>query len=375
MAPHLTEDELDFAQAKASAGKTPVEVHALLAKKRARKGVDAPNLTNVRKALKGKTYKRGRQERRGRKLKLSPKVVKSMNKIRKELTKKADGDYEVRWKDVLKKSKAPQAHRSTAKRAFERAGVSVQWRRPREKPQRPPEIKKERVKLGSKLAKRPGAYYADEVDLIIDNKRFDTPTHEQARKYLKKGGVRGHLRLASEGLNDEFTKPSKKKNRMNTGGSVSVCAGISNCRIVLWEYLKGRWNGDSAVALYQGPIMKALKKERGQKRSYTVLEDNDPSGYKSSKAVAAKRALRIKPLLWPRYSPDLHPLDYSIWEKIHKRVLAKKVTGKETVKAFKKRLRLTALRTPSSEIRDSIVTLPKRAKAVVDAKGGNIPRD
>ena len=352
-----------------------MEVHALLEKKRARQGLDTPNLTNVRKAFKGKTYKRGRQETRGRKLKISPKVARSMNKVRKQLCKKAESEYEVRWQDVIKKSKAPKAHRSTAKRAFERAGLPVEWRRPREKPQRPPDVKNERVKMGGALAKRPGTFYTDKVDLIIDNKRFDTPTHEAARKYLKKGRVRGHLRLKSEGLKDEFTKPSKKKNRMNTGGSVNVCAGISNCRIVLWEYLKGPWNGASAVNLYQGPIMKALKKERGEKRSYTVLEDNDPTGYKSSKAVAAKRALRIKPVPWPRYSPDLHPLDFSIWEKVLDRVLAKKVKGKESVKAFKKRLRLTALRLPSSEIRPSILALPKRAKAVVDAKGGNISMD
>ena len=90
--------------------------------------------------------------------------------------------------------------------------------------------------MSAALAKRPGTFYADKVDLIIDNKKFDVPTHDAARKYLRKGRVRGHLRLPSEGLQEELTKPCKKKNRMNPGGSVSVCAGVSNCRIVLWEY-------------------------------------------------------------------------------------------------------------------------------------------
>ena len=44
--------------------------------------------------------------------------------------------------------------------------------------------------------------------------------------------------------------------------------------------------------------------------------------------MAAKRALHIKTLEWPRYSPDLHPLDYSLWEQIRARVLAQKVEGR-----------------------------------------------
>ena len=74
---------------KVSAGKTPGEVLELVEARRARQGVPAPNITNIRKAIKGKTYKHGRKETRGRKLKISPKFAKSMNKIRKELCKQA----------------------------------------------------------------------------------------------------------------------------------------------------------------------------------------------------------------------------------------------------------------------------------------------
>jgi hypothetical protein len=49
------------------------------------------------------------------------------------------------------------------------------------------------------------------------------------------------LRTPAEGLQPEMTKPNRKKNRMNTGGFANVLAGISNSRIVLWEYLPKRW--------------------------------------------------------------------------------------------------------------------------------------
>ena len=90
---------------------------------------------------------------------------------------------------------------------------------------------------------------------------------------------------------------------MNTGASANVCAGLSNGRVVMWEYLPQKWNGAEAAALYRGAIIKTLRKERGQKRHYNLIEDNDPSGYKSSKARAAKSELGICAVPMPTFSP------------------------------------------------------------------------
>ena len=68
--------------------------------------------------------------------------------------------------------------------------------------------------------------------------------------------------------------------------------------------------------MYKGPILKILKKKVGVKKTYTIAEDNDPTGYKSSKGKEAKRKVGIKPIEWPRYSPDLMPLDFSLWEDV-----------------------------------------------------------
>ena len=145
-----------------------------------------------------------------------------------------------------------------------------------------------------------GAYFANRVDLIIDNKQWEIPTSERSRNYIDKQRVRFHLRTKAEGLQPEMTKPNRKKNRMNTGGHAKVCAGISNSRIVVWEYLPSRWNGKVAAGLYAGPILKALKKHRGEKRKYLLLEDNDPQGYKSKKAIAAKEDAKIEALEFPK---------------------------------------------------------------------------
>lgn len=375
MAPHLTPGELDWLHQQTAAGKTPVQVHALLRARRARQRKDAPDLTNVRRVLRGKTYRQGLVETRGRKRSLSRRMVLSMDRARKTLTRKAAGQTEVRWRDIVKKARAPPVHRSTASASFKREGIPVAWRRPRERPQRTKEHEEERVRLCRSWAKRRGTYFSNAIDLIIDNKKFETPTNERARQYLKKLRVRGHLRTPAEGLKVEYTRPSRKKNRMNTGGSVSVCAGISNGRIVLWHYLPRRWNGEVAASLYKGPIMRALKKHRGQKRHYHVLEDNDPTGYKSRKAQVAKADLGIHAVQFPRYSPDLNPLDFSLWMAIEQRVAQRTPDHTETVSAFKIRLRRVAMRLPEAIVCKAVESLPRRVKAVIAAKGQNIPRD
>ena len=90
-----------------------------------------------------------------------------------------------------------------------------------------------------------------------------------AKRYARMRKVRFHLRTRSEGLQPGFTKPTAKKNRINPGASVNVCAGIFNGRIVLWHYLPARWNGQAAADLYQGRIIRTLRRCLGEKRSYT----------------------------------------------------------------------------------------------------------
>ena len=147
------------------------------------------------------------------------------------------------------------------------------------------------------------------------------------------------LAHAGRGATSWFTKPSGKKHNMNTGGKLKIVAGISNCRVAVWHYVDGPWNGDAAVAVYKGPVVKAL---RGEEKSYIMVEDNDPVGYKSGNAVTAKGALNITAIQFPRYSPDLNPMDYFLWQEVEKRMAKNAPKRLESVQAFKARLRRTA---------------------------------
>lgn len=134
MAPQLTVMELDRVAKLQNKGKTPGEISNLLATTRTRQGLAGPNVSTVRRALKGSTHKRGRVETRGRKKKLTRLNVRTLNAKRKDLQKKAIRKGQVRWADILKAAKLPAVANTTVKRAFKDAGINVALRRPREKP-------------------------------------------------------------------------------------------------------------------------------------------------------------------------------------------------------------------------------------------------
>jgi len=356
-------------------GKTPMEIHNLVSLKRDRQGVSTPCLKRIRHALRGLTYKRARKETRGRKPKLTRKAVLKMNACRKKMIKHVKGEREVRWDDVRKSSRAQKAHRTTLLRSFKREGIPVEARRPRLKPDRTAQQARDRVDYCKDWGRRRPTFFLNHVDMIIDNKQFDVPTTERARKYLASQRVRFHLRTPGEGTQPEMTKPGRKKNRMNTGAMVKVCAGVSNGRIVMWEYLPRKWNGEEAAKLYKGALLKELKKARGTKKRYLLFEDNDPTGYKSRKGMAAKAEVGIHAVPMPAYSPDLNPLDYFLWDEVDRRMVANTPADVETVAAYKKRLRLTALRLPYRLVAKGVSAMPARMRAIVEAKGHNIKKD
>ena len=65
-----------------------------------------------------------------------------------------------------------------------------------------------------------------------------------------------------------------------------------------------------------GPIRSALRRAYPKKRSFQMLEDNDPTGFKSEAGQNAKKAAKIHVLEIPKRSPDLSVMDYAIWKQV-----------------------------------------------------------
>ena len=91
MAPHFFKHELNVAFSMAQKGSTATEIHCHLIRLRTKKRFAAPDLTTVRRALRGVTHNRSMQETLGPKVKLTPVQVRRLNAARKALIHKAAG--------------------------------------------------------------------------------------------------------------------------------------------------------------------------------------------------------------------------------------------------------------------------------------------
>ena len=121
MAPHLDPKEMDLLRTWFGAqGLSPTAAHAKLTQARAKRGIAAPNITNVRKFLRGLTYKASTTEQRGRKTRLTRSHVLTLNRTRIRLIEdpQIGGQREVHWNEVIQKSSVPQVHRTTAQKGF-----------------------------------------------------------------------------------------------------------------------------------------------------------------------------------------------------------------------------------------------------------------
>ena len=272
----------------------PDDIHKRLGKGRLRRRQTGPVLTTLRRFLKGETFKRSSIETRGRKRIWSTANLAAMDRKRDELIVKADGSREITWEEVIRKARVPKGDVSTASKRMKEA-FGIKRRTPRLKPSRSDMDEAERMRICNRLRKLPERHWTKSICLVMDNKKWPFPRSVRGKKFIRQSRVRGHLRKRSEGLKKGYTKPDKRKHKGNIGG-VNVCAGIINGKVRVWHYIDGPWSGSQAEAIYRNVIGPALKRNHGAKRRFTILEDNDPTGYKSNVAKAAKAELGIVPM-------------------------------------------------------------------------------
>ena len=88
-----------------------------------------------------------------------------------------------------------------------------------------------------------------------------------------------------------------------------------------------------------------------------------------------RKSLKMTAVPFPKYSPDLNPLDYFVWAEVNRHMESKPVPANESQTAYKNRLRRTALGIPASTIRAYVGKMKAKAAEVVERKGGRIPSD
>ena len=235
-----------------------------------------------------------------------------------ELVVKADCKYTVTT-EMLKRNARVQASERTIREALH--SRDIWFRKLREKPVLTPEDVTERVEFANKYRLKSKAWWNENVHAFIDGKHFQVYLNGESRKRAAQHATFGAYRSPGKGLSGGYVKP-KKTLKFNPGTpSTLVMAGVGDGRVLMWHTVpNGRWSGEAAAEMYSGSLQKALSKAWPTKRKWKVLEDNDPTGFKSNKGKAAKAGAGIEPLVIPKRSPDLSLCDYALWPEINRRM-------------------------------------------------------
>ena len=308
----------------------------------------------------------------GRSCKLTPKVIDRLVSKANAMIDVADAKWQV-TAAMIKKSLKLSCSTRLVLDALHSRGIYMHPLR--EKPVRTDEDVAKRFAFAQEYPKKPMSFWSDKVHAYLDNKFFPVYLNRRGRDYAAKRAARGTFRSKGQGLAKGHVKP-RKNLKFNTGAkSIQVCAAISAKRVLLWHVIKGPWNADKAADMYRAYLAPALEKAHGKSPGCLILEDNDPSGYKSSKGVAAKRALKLKVLSLPPRSPDLNPLDYGFWAEVNRRMRLQEqkfhVRKREAAEEYAHRLRRTATRIPPRFLKKLVQSLKRRCEALRLAEGGH----
>ena len=250
----------------------------------------------------------------------------------------------------------------------------IYFRPMRQKPVLTSKDKKERLTFGLTDRSKPASFWTSTVHAYIDNKFFTTYLTPKARAFARKMKPRGTFRMRGQGLDSAHVKP-RKDQKVNFGKKVQVAVAISASKVIMCHMVVGKWCGEKAATMYSSALSPSLKRAYPTKRRFFLLEDNDPTGYKSDLGRAAKRSSHIEILQIPPRSPDLNPLDFSFWAEVNTRMRKQEARFSsdyvEPRAVFVDRLRRTILGVPASKLVHMVGSMKRRCKQVVDAEGGH----
>lgn len=318
--------------------------------------------------------KRVARKKQGRKAALDTTAVDKLEAKLAAMVKRADGRYEVTVA-TLKRASRTKASERTILDALHKRGIY--FRRLREKPVLTDQDVIDRKAFAEKFGDKPASWWNKAIHLTIDVKHFQVLPHGNSRRHAAQEATRGAYRKAGQGLSKGYTKPLTKT-KFNTGAKgVKVLAGVGNGRVLLWEYLDGKqWSAKTAADFYKGPIAKKLRAVFPGRAAFKVLEDNDPSGFKTKLGQKAKDEAKISSFDIPKRSPCLNVCDYFLWSAVNRRMREQErpwpASKRETREDFLKRLRRTALATPPATVRAAVGDMKRRCTRLLAANGGNI---
>ena len=322
--------------------------------------------TITRRIFKTKAYLKP-----GRRRLLMKKDVDRLVAKTKQMVKQADTQTEVTVEMVRKATKTKASAKTILKEFHERG---FHFRYFRMKPRLTAQDRKDRKTFASLYKDKPKSFWQHRVAAYIDNKKWPVYLNAKSRKMASQRTARGAFRFRGDGLGEGYTKQDKAL-RVNTGARGAIIFGaIAAKGTLVWKEVAGTWNGGQAAEMYK-VLKKQLAKGASRNARRTILEDNDPTGYKSAAGKAAKAEAKLATLDFPKRSPDLNPMDYGLWRAVDMRMRRqeRRFGGKkvETREEYLARLKRTASNLPGDFLARLVGDMKRRCQRCFEANGGH----
>ena len=311
------------------------------------------------------------RKKQGRKPALTEAQIDFLVRRLEEMIKTARCKYHVTAK-MLKRSARYKVSERKVRDALHSRGIY--FLKMREKPLLTEDDIKARLEFARKYHTKTSAWWNKAIHSYIDGKYFKVYMTGAGRVRAAQHSTYGAYRLPGQGLTDGYVKP-KGSLKNNTGARNGlILGGVGGGKVNLWtEVPDGTWNGTAAAEFYEGPLKKALAKQWPGRRRWTILEDNDPTGFKSNKGVEAKNNAKIDVFEIPKRSPDLSVMDYAVWKAVNHRMRQQEkdwpAGRRETRVQYLSRLRKAALSLPREFVEKSVGDMSRRCKRLLDAEG------
>ena len=310
--------------------------------------------------------------KRGAKNKLTKKDTNRLVKILRDMIRKARARWEITLAMLKKRAKCKVDDKVIRKALRTK---NIRFRRLRAKPVLTKKDRKDRYAFAKKFRRKTKAWWLKKIKAHWDLKNWIVYTNGKSREVAAMREVRGAYRAPGQGLDENYVVLPKDL-RYNTGAKpVRIAAAVGGGKVLLWYEVGSRWSGKKAADVYKGPLRSALMKRYPRSKSWLILEDNDPTGFKSTAGKKAKKQAKINVFEIPKRSPDLNVCDYALWARVNNimRKQEKKFrkSKRETRKEYVDRLRRVAKSLPKSFIDKSIGDMVRRCNRLYAAKGGH----
>ena len=241
--------------------------------------------------------------------------------------------------------------------------LGYRWLRPKSFGDLSRADKESRVEFCQKWHNKSISTLKQRFGLVFDEKCYTFRSTAAGRLYSARKRNRGVY--CKKGTRHLASRPSGRNDPGRTKASkVNVIGGIFNNKVESWIYYKRSVSSEISKKIVDFCNKKGIKK---------ILCDNHRT-HTSAETTRALTAAGIARTDFPKRSPDLMPLDFSVWEIITQRMISQENDMAEDfvekISEYKARLRKTAKRVGETIVDNVWQSWKNRMAACIRNKGG-----